>query len=455
MSEEENSNEEVNKEEDGKEEKEEGEEEEEKKEEEENKKEKEKGKKTKKNDKKEEKKIEEKKPEENATSINKENNIKKQINISKENKPIITPNTNNLFNTTNNISSPYSLPPTGVTKSSSLQIISSINSDMDSLSNTLNSKFMGVSSSPPTSLFDQNYNSFPSFSVNNYNNYYDKEDFEIKELLIKAKQLIDNTDNKIKLNSILNRNVKKYENKICQSGEPNIKHFNDNYNYTNTNYNFNTSSDLYKNNNNNISNYDINNNNNNYNYNKYRNQNNKKYKLNTNSFLENNIDNEEISDNYYKNEKQKKINNNYNNFNRNDYLDNNMNTNKTNNHYNNNDNVIFKTYQDFNHSNSKKKDDISLDYSIKNRTKKIEDLYKYTNNPRRKPMVYSQPDSAPLNSNISGRQRNYSVENSNYKNNNNGDYSISRDNIFNKKKSYLRFDNEGVNRAIDILNGKY
>ena len=93
-----------------------------------------------------------------------------------------------------------------------------------------------------------------------------------------------------------------------------------------------------------------------------------------------------------------------------------------------------------------------FDNSISNRIKKIEDLYKYTNNPRRRPMIYSQPDSTPLNNNIISKRRNYSVD-TNYKNYN-GNNSISNDNNYLEKNSYLRFDQEGVNRAIDILKGK-
>jgi hypothetical protein len=382
--------------------------------------------------------------EENGKNDNNDKNDKKQLTLSKENKPNLIPITNNLNDNNTNMTSrfPY-YPLVPGQAQSSLQILSSINNDMDSLSKSLNSKFIGVtssssSSSPP--LYNDNFNynnAFPTFSTNNYNSYYDKEDYEIKELLIKAKQLIDNTDTKIKLNDIFNSANKKYENKLCQSGESNFKYLN-NLNDNNNNfrnYDFNSNSNIYKNNKYND-------------YNQYRNKsinynNNNNINSNINNYFNRN-DNEDITEGYYRTEIPKTINQNYNNnkpFPVKDYIINNVP--KMNNYNpNSNDNVIFKEYK-----HNKKYDDFSIEDSIINKTKKIEDLYKYTNNPRRKPMVYSQPDSIP----IGLRQRNASVDSNNYNNNN---YSVSRDNVFNKKKSYLRFDNDGVNRAIDILNGK-
>ena len=428
MSEEEKSNEEEGKEEkeeeeEDKEKEKEGDDEEEKKDD----KKKEKNKENKKNKKeKNEKTKVEKKGEENGKTD------KKQLTLSKDNKPNLIPITNTVSDNNNNMTSRFPhYPLVPGEAQSSLQILSSINNDMDFLSKSLNSKFIGVSSQP---LNNDNYkyNSLSSFSTNNYNCYYDKEDYEVKELLARAKQLINNTDNKIKLNNIFNSLNTKYENKLCQSGESNIKHFNNFNNYNNNNdlgnYNFNTTPDIYRNNN-----Y-----NNNKTYNQYRSKSNINYNNNINNY-----ENEEITDGYYRDEMLKRMNQNYNkNYQRKDFLNNVPNKNN----YNANDNVIFKDYQKY--KNNNKYEDPFFEDSLVNRTKKIEDLYKYTNNPRRKPMVYSQPDSTPINV----RQRNISVDSNNYNNNNN--YSISRDNIYNKKNSYLRFDNDGVNRAIDILNGK-
>ena len=119
-----------------------------------------------------------------------------------------------------------------------------------------------------------------------------------------------------------------------------------------------------------------------------------------------------------------------------------------------NNNVIFKKFQDFDISSSQKNEVNSIDNSINNRTKKIEDLYKFTNNPRRRPIIYTQPESRPLNNILSSRVGQGTNKENNSKNNDKK-YSTIRDNgnYFNKN-SYLRFDNEGVNIAMDILNGK-
>ena len=294
---------------------------------------------------------------------------------------------------------------------SSLEILSSINSDMDMLSNRLKNNLISFSSYPS---YKQDFNSNPSLT-NNYNHFYDKEDLEIKQLLNKANQFLGTNNNNNFNNFNSNNNMfnydfnKKYENKTCQSDNGNIKYLYNNYNYSNTN------GEMY---------------NNMENINKYNNQGNK---INMNYDFENNNQIQENGDNYY----QKSGLNNLNNYlEKKDFI-------------NNDNNDIPKSYPHF--KNKKEYEGNDFDKSIMNRTKRIEDLYKYTNNPLKKPMIYTQPDSPPLNNNINFRQRN-NFGDSNY--NNNGNYSISKDNDYIEKNKYLRFDSDGVNKAIDILNGK-
>ena len=165
--------------------------------------------------------------------------------------------------------------------------------------------------------------------------------------------------------------------------------------------------------------------------------------------INNNRDYNQIDNNFnFRERKHKSINNNIR-LNRKDFMNNDNNE-----EANNNNNVIFKKFQDFDVSNSQKNEVNSIDNSINNRTRKIEDLYKFTNNPRRRPMIYTQPESRPLNNMLSSRVG-QGTNKENISKNNNKKYSTTRDNgnYFNKN-SYLRFDNEGVNIAMDILNGK-
>lgn len=319
--------------------------------------------------------------------------------------------------------------PIFLSPNSPLQLLSNINSEMDSLSSTLKNNF-GIYSFSSLNNQDFNINYSPSFITNNYNNYYDKEDFEIKELIIKANKLINNNKNNRKINNILSNDndINKFKNKRTLSNELDYK-------YTNG------SNDIFTNNFNN--NFIYNNNNTNSDFYKYNNQKNRMNRNRKYSSKNNcNFDNDDSRNNYYiNNRKKNSVNNDLYYVKKKDFINNYDNENYD------NDNVIFQKY-DFNDSNYQKKDEKSFDTSIKNKTKKIEDLYKYTNNPRRKPMIYTQPESLPINK-ISSY-----LENDNKRDNNYNKNMRSRDNNFIKKNSYLRFDNKGVNRGIDILNGK-
>lgn len=358
----------------------------------------------------------EKEKEENKEESNKEN--EKKVEIKKGDKIIENEIKKNNINSTSPVTT-YSY--------SSLQLLSNINSEMDSLSKILNSKF-GIFS--PPYMNSQNYNNDynPSFIINNNNNnYYDKEDFEIKQLITKANQLINNNENNIKLN-ILNNYNKKFENKITQSDDFD-------FNYPNNTNN------IFTNNLNNNYNNNLNSNFLRYNYqqnrlDRYRNNSSK-----NNSFFENN----DSRMNYYINNRKKSIDNGLYRLNRKKLINNNDEDENF-----DNDNEIFQKY-DFNNSKKHKNEGTTFDANIINRTKKIDDLYKFNNSLRKKPIVYIQPDSFPLYKTSSSHRNDYIGDN-NY--NKNGRYSFSRDNIYKKKNSYLRFDDEGVKRAIDILNGK-
>ena len=448
MSEEENEEQKGNEEEE-KEEKEEGEEAEEEKKENEPEDKKKKKDKKKKDEKKDEKKKAIKKEKIKSILKNNENEVKNQaqLNESKENKQNVVTNSNSDNN--NNITSAFPFTLSTNRNNNPLQLLSSINNEMDNLSNTLKTNF-AIYSSPSTFNqfeFNANINYTSPILSNNYNNYYDKEDFEIKELLIKANKLINDNEYNMKFKNNLNNNNlgKKFENKITQSDDINFKYYannnqnklfpnntnnwnNNNVNLDNNN-NFNTNTNFYENRNNNFNNFD--------------NDNNINMNMN-NKYINTRKSDLSIDKDFYR------INNNR------DYnqIDNNFMNNDNNEEANNNNNVIFKKFQDFDISNSQKNEVNSIDNSINNRTRKIEDLYKFTNNPRRRPMIYTQPESRPLNNMLSSRVG-QGTNKENISKNNNKKYSTTRDNgnYFNKN-SYLRFDNEGVNIAMDILNGK-
>lgn len=253
------------------------------------------------------------------------NNIKKKKKDKKKLKNIKTNENEDLKNIMPNINA--------VELKSSLQIINSINYDLDTLSNEL--RYNNIIKQP----FSNNINNFKT--INNAEYYYDKEDLEMKELLLKTNLLLKN-------NNFHKQIIKSYEKKLFHS-------------------NFN--------NNNNINDCDS------FNYNR-------KYNTNNNA----------------------KFNNNYH-LNKNDFVINNKKPEKVN--YLNSQFY----YQNLPHHSSYniRKDNInkmkskknvlksSMDKNINKRTKKLENLTLYINDYKRKPVVYSQPGSKRINTNINYR----------------------------------------------------
>ena len=222
---------------------------------------------------------------------------------------------------------------TSINYKSSLQILNSINNDLDTLSTHL--KHNNIIKQPFSYNYGKNIDNFPIVNKNNY--YYDKEDLEMKELLIKANFLL-------KDNNLPKQIIKNYENKLRQSYLDNR---------ANDNYNFNHNRK-----------YDNN-------YSKYR----KNYHLNNNDFL-------------FNSEKRKKENN---------YLNSQF-------FYRNYSNNNIKKDNKFNKFQSKKyilKN--SLEKNIIKRIKKLENVALYINEHKRKPHVYSQPNSKRFNTNINYR----------------------------------------------------
>ena len=222
---------------------------------------------------------------------------------------------------------------TSINFKSSLQILNSINNDLDTLSTHL--KHNNIIKQPFSYNYGKNIDNFPIVNKNNY--YYDKEDLEMKELLIKANILL-------KDNNLPKQIIKNYENKLHQSYLDNR---------ANNNYNFNHNRK-----------YDNN-------YSKFR----KNYHLNNNDFL-------------FNSEKRKKKNN---------YLNSQF-------FYRNYSNNNIKNDNKFNKFQSKKyilKN--SLEKNINKRIKKLENVALYINEHKRKPHVYSQPNSKRFNTNINYR----------------------------------------------------
>ena len=213
---------------------------------------------------------------------------------------------------------------------SSLQILNSINYDLDSLSTKL--KYSNILKQPFSFNYEKKIDNFPilnnNININNYN--YDKEDLEMKELLIKANILL-------KDNILPKQIIKSYENKLYQS------HFDDRINNNN---------------------YFIQKRKNENNFSKFRSN----YHLNNNAFL-------------FNSEKRKKE----------KYLN----------------NQLF--YRNFSNNNIKKNNNKfpqkkyilnnPLQKDINKRTKKLENITLYINNHKRKPHVYSQPNSKRFNTN--------------------------------------------------------
>ena len=208
-----------------------------------------------------------------------------------------------------------------------LQIINSINSDLDSLSIKL--KYNNIIKQPFSYNYEKKIDNFPL--LNNYNNYYyDKEDLEMKELLIKANILLKN-------NILPKQIIKNYENKLFESHFDNRIN-NKNYFIQNRKYEKNIP--------------------------KFRNN----YHLNNNAFVYNSV----------KRKKEKYLNNQY----------------------------LFRNYSNNNikkNNNKFQPKKYNLKYSlqkdINKRTKRLENITLYINDNKRKPHVYSQPNSKRFNNN--------------------------------------------------------
>jgi hypothetical protein len=121
-------------------------------------------------------------------------------------------NSSNLFSNVNEI-----VMGTYIPKKSSLQLLCEISSDMDNLSLHLEK----VLPSPKIFNIDSNIvnisNNISSFPIPNF----DKEDFEIKTLINKANNMLNNSilNTKNDINNTINKEVKTYEDKGCQSDE--------------------------------------------------------------------------------------------------------------------------------------------------------------------------------------------------------------------------------------------
>ena len=234
---------------------------------------------------------------------------------------------------------------------SSLQILNSINNEMDSLSDRIKyNKYYNIFKNE----FASNYvnNQFNTPLINNNNYFYDKEDIETKILLNKANAFLNN-------NNFQKQFIKKYENKITQSDDNYYNNNIDKYRLNSTNFSF-FNNDFNKKR---IFNFKRGNNNNNFinNYNigkrKSLNKTNDFYKFPTYDFKIN---------------KPKKNIKKY-------FLRN------------------------------------SFDKDIIKRTKKLEDINSYISNYKRKPLVYSQPYTKREYNNIEYKLRNFSDANKYHK----------------------------------------
>ena len=240
---------------------------------------------------------------------------------------------------------------------STLQLLSSINNDLDALSGNMKSN--NIFKNP----FSFNINEYkthnPLLANNNY--FYDKQDLETKELLNKANIYLNN-------NNIPKQIISNYENKIIQTRGNYANNYNSYNNYIRNNK-YNSRNPFFENNNNN--NFYLN---------------------NTNNMRKENIKSRFINI-FQKNRKNNSVNKfiNYSNYNTNNIKRDNTNHNlriqlKKNNFRNNFDNNINK------------------------RTKKLEDISSYLNNYLRRPIVYSQPDSTKFKGNIMSKSRIYSSD---------------------------------------------
>ena len=338
----------------------------------------------------------------------------------------------------NNINN-YSILTAAFPIRSSLQILTDINNDMDLLSNKINKNIIPKYSinsykykPENTSYFSPMMNNFYSNGYNSNINY-DKEDLEIKQLINKANNLINNynrNDNAIYKYSKTNFNsFSENNNKYFNSYHHDLSDNNNYGSYTSRDYNFNS-----------IRNFGHH----------YR-KNKRKKPYHNNYYIDRHYENYQDIDSEYYNEpidreeefylnNRRRNNTHYNISNRKFPVNNNRRR-----KYNNN--VMSNTLQNINHKNNPNH------YYNKESFKNNENFYQKTFTPRKKLSIYTQTDSLPIRNNyINGREiyRNFSVEN-NYENNKRYDNYGNRDNI--KINKNLRFNTEGPNRPIDTILG--
>ena len=240
----------------------------------------------------------------------------------------------------------------------------------------------------------------------------------------------------------VNNGMRRFENKYTQSNNEYIESLNDikDNNYNNINYN--TAPNFYKN-------YNIKTIND---FNDYKNNNHRIHKIGRNPYYYNNnhyknylkyndIDseneNKEQEEEYYHSGRRANIH--YRNKSEKFFSDNIQ---------NNNNDIMYNTEQNLNY---RKKFN---DNYFKNKINNSANLYQNTYTPKRKLLIYTQPNSSSLNNhnyiNKAIKYKNSSIDNK-YDNNNYG----SRDNYPKNHNRYLRYNNGGVNRTIDILMGNY
>ena len=319
---------------------------------------------------------------------------KNEINMDLKSKSIL--NNNNILN--NN--------KTNYNTKSSLQIIKDINNDMDLISKNFKSNPLInlnlINNDLKNTIIYDPFNTNNNYSQNEYNynnnnknneNQISKE--EIQNIINKANEYINkNIESKKTYNIIIvpNNSYKKYENKFCQSDE----HYSNDYikNYNNNNQNFDNSKS------NGIKNY-----NNNQNFDNYKSNGIKNYN--------NNQKFDKSKSNGIKNFKRK---------------------------YSRNIDNCYKN------TNSKIGCSFTIDTNITNsKIKMIDDLYDFTSNPKKKPMVYRQPESK--------NQYNYKF------NRKSSDARYLYNNRYNKYNNMNNLDNgpfqkidlKGINKAIDVL----
>ena len=389
-----------------------------------------------------------------STTLHQSNEIKLDLKGRSNSKGFL----GNLLNNNNFITNEFSI-------NYSLKALSDINNDMDLLSYKINKDIIpkySINSYNDKKLENINYR---SPLINNDYNYYDKEDFEIKQLINKSKEILNilnirnNGDFKFKYNKTkkyvnLENGENKYKNTFSQYSNKSLNsskfstHFYKKNNYDNNNINYKTISNLDKN----------------YNFNRINNEHDNinnhrrilefgKNSFNNNyNFKNNNVDtidfDKEIDSEYYNAENFKNGERYYSNKNRiinhkKKYYINNRKFSENNFLARNSDNnIVFNTLQNINQRNRLN------DSKVTNKLKNSQSLYQKTFSPKRKLIIYTQPNSIPKTNSYLIRKKNgikLPIMN-NYK-----EYDYYDNNS--KSHRFLRYSTDGVNRAMNILLG--